>query len=239
MSYDTHKNWVYQLVGRNIHLWQYVQSANTVTLTSDSGLSYKARLPGEYYGKHLIYPDEDITNGLRFEYTALIEPFVDEAWESLTSTISGTGLAFVDGGGSSDTITDTGSGFVTGGFESGDKIRVIGSASNDGDYLLTAAIAGTLTVATGSFTAETAGESITIYQIPDEDTTPDETNHVNLNRMLSLAVVDYIKGQLSDAKGEIATKEYYMIEFWKKVGDNVSNKRKISMTFPISPFGVR
>ena len=48
MSYDTHKNWVYQLVGRNIHLWQYVQAANTVTLTSDSGLSYKARLPGEY-----------------------------------------------------------------------------------------------------------------------------------------------------------------------------------------------
>ena len=30
-----------------------------------------------------------------------------------------------------------------------------------------------------------------------------------------------------------------MKEFWKKVGDNLSNKRKISMTFPISPFGVR
>ena len=234
MSYDTNRNWVYQLSGRYIHLWQYIQGAATTTLGD-----YKIRLPGEYYGNQLIYPDEDITNGLRVEYTALIEPFVDEAWESLTSTISGTGLAFVDGGGSSDTITDTGSGFVTAGFASGDKIRIIGSASNDGDYLLTGAIAATLTVATGSFTSETASQSITIYQIPDEDTTPDETNHVNLNRMLSLAVVDYIKAQLSDSKGELERKEYYMREFWKKIGDNESNKRKISMTFPSGPFSLR
>ena len=72
-----------------------------------------------------------------------------------------------------------------------------------------------------------------------DQTSPDEADHVNLTRMLSLAVVDYIKGQLADASGEIMTKEYYMKEFWKKVGDNESNKRKISMTFPISPFGVR
>ena len=234
MSYDTHKTWFFQTVGRDIHLWQYVESSVTDTLAG-----IRISLPDEYYGKQLIYPDEDITNGLRVEYTALIEPFVDEAWESLTSTISGTGLAFVDGGGSADTITDTGSGFVTAGFASGDKIRIIGSASNDGDYLLTGAIAATLTVATGSFTAETASQSITIYQIPDEDTTPDETNHVNLNRMLSLAVVDYIKAQLSDSKGELERKEYYMREFWKKVGDNESNKRKISITFPSGPFSLR
>ena len=234
MSYDTHKTWFFQIVGRDIHLWQYVESSATDTLAG-----IRISLPDEYYGKQLIYPDEDITNGLRVEYTGLIEPFVDEAWESLTSTISGTGLAFVDGGGSSDTITDTGSGFVTAGFASGDKIRIIGSTSNDGDYLLTGAIAATLTVATGSFTAETASQSITIYQIPDEDTTPDETNHVNLNRMLSLAVVDYIKAQLSDSKGELERKEYYMREFWKKIGDNESNKRKISITFPSGPFSLR
>ena len=234
MSYDTHKTWFFQIVGRDIHLWQYVEGSATDTLAG-----IRISLPDEYYGKQLIYPDEDITNGLRVEYTALIEPFVDEAWESLTSTISGTGLAFVDGGGSSDTITDTGSGFVTAGFASGDKIRIIGSASNDGDYLLTGAIAATLTVATGSFTAETASQSITIYQVPDEDTTPDETNHVNLNRMLSLAVVDYIKAQLSDSKGELERKEYYMREFWKKIGDNESNKRKISITFPSGPFSLR
>ena len=78
-----------------------------------------------------------------------------------------------------------------------------------------------------------------MYQIPDEDTTPDETNHVNLNRMLSLAVVDYLKAQLAEAAGSVELKEYFMKEFWGKVGDNESNKRKISMVFPISPFGVR
>ena len=159
MSYDTHKNWLYQIVGRNIHLWQYVDAAATDTLGS-----YKIRLPGEYYGKQLIYPDESITDGLRYEGTAFIEPFVDVDPNELS-------------GNDNPTLTS--------------------------------------------------------------QTSPDEADHVNLSRMLSLAVVDYIKGQLADDKGEIQAKEYYMKEFWKKVGDNESNKRKISMVFPISPYGVR
>ena len=242
MSFDTNNNWVYQIVGRNIHLWQ-VGSGGVV----DTLGSYKIKLPGGYYGNQLVYPDEDITNGLRFEYTSLDAPFVDEAWESLTAQTgqnddeagANTGIAFVDGGGGSDTITDTGSSFLKAGFATGDKIRVIGSASNDGDYLLTAAISGTLTVASGNLTAEDAGESVTIYQIPDEDTDPDETSHVNLNRMLSLAVVDYLKSQLAEAAGSVELKEYFMKEFWGKAGDNVSNKRKVSMSFPMSPFGLR
>ena len=153
--------------------------------------------------------------------------------------IDGTGIAFVDGGGSSDTITDTGTGFVTAGFGTTDKIRVIGSASNDGDYQLTNAVAGTLTMATASLTAETAGESVTIYQIPKEDSSPDETSHINLNKMLSLACVDYVKAMLSDLSGDIQKKEYYMREFWKKIGDNDSNKRKIVMSFPICSYAVR
>ena len=234
MSYDTHKTWFYQLVGRDIHLWQYVESNATDTLAG-----IRISLPDEYYGKQLIYPDEDITNGLRVEYTALIEPFVDEAWESLTARASSSTISFGDGdGGSSrDTINYT-SGL--GDFATGDKVRIIGSASNDGDYVIAnAASSSILEVAAGSFTTEAVGQSITVYQIPDEDTTPDETNHVNLNRMLSLAVVDYIKAQLSDSKGELERKEYYMREFWKKVGDNESNKRKISLTFPSGPFSLK
>jgi hypothetical protein len=163
MSYDTHKNWLYQLVGRNIHLWQYVSGAATDTVGS-----YKVRLPGEYYGKHLIYPDENITDGLRFEGTAFIEPFVDVDPNELSG--------------------------------------------NDNPTL----------------TEETYALS-----------TLDEESHVNLSRMLSLAVVDYLKSQLAESQGQIDIKEYYMKSFWKKVGDNESNKRKISMTFPISPFGIR
>jgi hypothetical protein len=214
------------LEGRDIHLYQYIDGVATDTLAG-----YKIALPGEYYGNQLIYPNEDITNGLRFEYTALIEPFVDEAWEDLTAIASGTDISF-------STTVLTGAG-TNDGFALGDRIRIIGSASNDGDYTSTNEDNNTLTFPSATFTAETAGESITVYQIPDEDTTPDETNHVNLNRMLSLAVVDFIKSQLADIQGDIQKKEYYMREFWKKVGDNESNKRKISVTFPISPFAVK
>ena len=234
MSFDTNRTWFYQIVGRNIHLYQYVQTSNTDTISG-----YRIRLPNDYYGNQLIYPNEDITNGLRIEYTALNEPFIAEALEDMQVFIDGTTIAFVDGGGGSDTITDSGSGFVTAGFEATDKIRVIGSASNDGDYQLTGASAGTLTMATALLTAETASESVTIYQIPKEDSSPSETSHLNLNRMLSLACVDYVKAMASDLRGEIDRKEYYMKEFWKKIGDNDSNKRKIAMLFPSGSYAVR
>ena len=316
MSYDTHKTWLYRLEGRYIHLWQYIQGAATTTLGD-----YKIRLPGEYYGNQLIYPNEDITNGLRIEYTALIEPFVGDAWEDLTARISGTSfifqdtstaiytgssnldfaatgkrinfqsgeidtsIAFYDGqsivvsgtssnngtftvaGGGVNTnqliVTETvvnedntsgviksATGAILGGtagtntftdFLAADKIRVNGSASNDGDYTVSSIPSNgdALVVSSAPSAVEAAGESITIYQIPAEDATPDETNHVNLNRLLSLSVVDYLKAQLADMQGNVQMKEYYMREFWKKVGDNESNKRKISMTFPTAPFAVR
>ena len=234
MSFDTNKTWFYQLLGRNLQLYQYVQTANTDTLAG-----FRIKLPADYYANQLIYPNEDITDGLRIEYTSLDEPFIAEALEDMQVFISGTGIAFVDGGGSSDTITNTGSGFVTAGFAASDKIRVIGSASNDGDYQLTNAVAGTLTMATGLLTTETASESVTIYQIPKEDTSPDETSHINLNKMLSLACVDYVKAMLSDNEGDLQKKEYYMREFWKKIGDNDSNRRKIVMSFPMGSYAVR
>jgi len=234
MSFDTNKTWFYQFSGRDLQLYQYVQSANTDTLAG-----FRIKLPTDYYANQLIYPNEDITDGLRIEYTSLDEPFIAEALEDMQVFIDGTGIAFVDGGGGSDTITDTGSGFVAAGFAATDKIRVIGSASNDGDYQLTNAAAGTLTMATASLTAETASESITIYQIPKEDSSPDETSHINLNKMLSLACVDYVKAMLSDLTGDIQKKEYYMREFWKKIGDNDSNKRKIVMSYPIGTYAVR
>ena len=233
MSFDTNRTWFYQIVGRDIQLWQYVQNANTDTLAG-----FRIRLPNDFYGNQLIYPNEDITDGLRIEYKALNEPFIAEALEDMQVFIDGTTIAFVDGGGSSDTITDSGSGFVTAGFEATDKIRVIGSASNDGDYQLTAAAAGTLTMATGSLTAETASESVTIYQIPKEDSSPSESSHVNLSRMLSLACVDYVKAMLSDFDGELDKKEYYMREFWKKIGDSDSNKRMVAMSFPMKSYAV-
>lgn len=158
MSFDTNRTWVYKLEGRNIHLYQYLDG----TLT-DTVANYRIKLPSSYYGKQLIYPDEDITNGLRFEGTAFIEPFV------------GVDPNELDG--------------------------------NDNPTL----------------TGETASE----------------TSHVNLSRMLSLAVVDYVKAQLADRSGDIEKKEYYMREFWKKAGDNESNKRVISMSHPHPSYSMK
>ena len=162
MSFDTHRTWFYNLSGRNIHLYQYVETANTSTLAG-----YRIRLPDDYYGNQLIYPNESITNGLMYEGTAFIEAFITSA--------------------------------------SGDPNELNG---NDNP---------TLSV----------------------DSSPSETSHVNLSRMLSLAVVDYIKAMLSDLTGDLEKKEYYMREFWKKVGDNESNKRRISMSYPMAAYSVR
>ena len=232
MSSYVDREWFYYLRGREILIYK-LQGGISTGRISQSGVF-------QSYDKELVYPDENISEGLRIEYTRVSEPFVTEALETTTGYAGGTGIAFVDGGGGSDTITDSNSGLSD--FEDGDKIRIRGSASNDGDYTLSgSASAGTLTFATGTFTAETAGQSITIYQIPKQVTTTsaDETSHMNLNRMLSLACVDYLKAMLADREGDIERKEYYMKEFWGKIGDNESNKRKISMSFPSAPYALR
>ena len=159
MSFDTHRTWFYNLSGRNIHLYQYVETANTSTLAG-----YRIRLPDDYYGNQLIYPNESITNGLMYEGTAFIEPFVSVDPNELD-------------GNDNPTLTN--------------------------------------------------------------QTSPDEADHVNLSRMLSLAVVDYVKAMSADSAGDLEKKEYYMREFWKKVGDNESNKRRVSMSFPVATYSVR
>lgn len=86
---------------------------------------------------------------------------------SANATINGTGLAFVDGGGSPDTITDTGSGFLTNLFEAEDRIEVWGSANNDGSYTIADVAAGTITLIAGdTLTAEGAGAQVMIATLP-------------------------------------------------------------------------
>ena len=230
MSFFVDREWFYYLRGREILLYKLRGGSSTQRI-SQSGVF-------QSYDNEMMYPDEDIADGLRIEYTRVSEPFVAEALETTTAYASGTGIAFVDGGVSSDTITDTASGL--GDFTNGDKIRIRGSASNDGDYTLSgSASAGTLTFATGTFTDETASERISITQIPVEVESPSATSHINLNKMLNLAVIDYCKAMLAEQNGEIDKKEYFMKEFFSKLGDNESNKRNISVSFPSGPFAIR
>jgi len=230
MSSYVDKEFFYYLRGRELLLYKLLGSRNRTRITQTGVL--------QSYHNELMYPDEYIENGLRVEYTALNEPFVAEAIEDTSSKVSGITIAFVIGGaGQPDTITDSASGFD---FADGDKIRVQGSTSNDGDYTLNGtANSGTLSVAIGAFTAETAGQRITITQIPKEVASPDSTSSINLNKMLCLAVVDYVKAMIHEERGEIDKKEYYIKEFYSILADNESNKRIISSAFPISPFAVR
>jgi hypothetical protein len=72
-------------------------------------------------------------------------------------------IAFVEGGAGADTITDSNSGLVIAGFKAHMRIKVSGSASNDGYYTIDTVTAGTATlVTTDDLTAEDAGATVTM-----------------------------------------------------------------------------
>ena len=237
MSFFVDKEWFYYLRGREILLYK-LRGGSSTSRISQSGVF-------QSYDNEMMYPDEDIADGLRIEYTRVSEPFVAEALETTSSYESGIIISFEDGtGGSSRDIIDLGSATATD-FVADDKIRVRGSASNDGDYtVVTKGTDGStgyqqLEVAAGSLTTEAVGERISITQIPVEVASPLSTSHINLNKMLNLAVIDYCKAMLAEQNGEIDKKEYFMKEFFSKLGDNESNKRNISVSFPSGPFAIR
>jgi hypothetical protein len=151
MSYDTDRTYVYIYSGKKIRLYKIVRSSGRI-------IDNQGRVTGGLLDE-IIYPDESITNGLRIEFTKIVEPFVVEDPET-TSSLT-------------------------------------------------------------------------------EDTSPSESSHLNLNRVLSLAVVCYVKAQLAERMGNMQLKEYYMKEFYKKVADNESNKNKVFMASPIKTFAVK
>ena len=234
MSSYVDREWFYYLRGRELLLYKLLGGSTSERITQSGVLKTQQN--------ELMYPDENIEDGLRLEYTALNEPFVAEALETTTATASGTNISFALSG--TRITTDDTNNFwdTTSGFAVGDKIRVQGSASNDADYTIDSFSGGgnsNMVVSGSTLTDENTGESITIYQIPKTGATANEAAHVNVNRMLSLAVVDYVKAMQSELQGDFQGKEYYMREFWKKVADDQSNKRKISMSFPISAYAVK
>jgi len=54
-----------------------------------------------------------------------------------------------------------------------------------------------------------------------------ESSHINLNKVLSLAVVSYVKAKVAERQQDLQGKEYYMREFWKRVADNKSNMKRV------------
>ena len=72
-----------------------------------------------------------------------------------------------------DTITDFSSKFLAEGFLAGDVITIVGSTSNDGEYIIETVVAGTITLTkSGILTTEIAGDVVTVenkkgLEVPD------------------------------------------------------------------------
>ena len=81
--------------------------------------------------------------------------------------VTGTDIAFVDGGEGQDTITQVAAKFLKIGLLAGDVIIVSGSTSNNGDHTIISVVAGTINVITGSLIGEEAGASVTISSSHD------------------------------------------------------------------------
>lgn len=153
MSYDTNRTFTYIHSGKRLKLYK-IRRASSRVIDSEGRVKSSNTSP-------LIYPDENITQGLRIEYTCITKPFVVENPEETT------------------------------------------------------------------------------YSSLTDQTSPDESSYLNLNRTLSLAVVCYVKAQLAERQGAIDLKEYYMKEFYKKVADNESNKNKVFIARPMSTFAIK
>ena len=218
MSYDTNKNFAFFHQGKVFHIYRITRSVGRGIDTNG--------ITKEYGINEALYPDEDIVDGLRIEYTALENPFIEEDKEISNLRHSSKHISF-SGNNFISEVDDSGNNMGNfGSFTQGDRIRVQGSKSNDGYYSLTSA-SSTGLGKSGNFTTEAKGEMITISQVPVGVSSPTELTHVNLNRMLSLAIVDYLRAMLAERDGDLERKEYYMRHFNKKVSDNESNKNKI------------
>ena len=167
MSYDTSRNWFYKIVGDVIQIYEKMSSSKINPDTNGKMVNLD--------DSSVVYPGENITNGLRIEYTGLKDA-------------NGLGV-FID--------------------------KDPSSLSTDTD------------------------EDTWTNQALVNVSSPSESSHINLNSTLSLAVVDYVKAKSFERSGDIEKKEYFMREFYKKLGDNESNNRNIAISMPQGIFSVR
>ena len=116
MSYNVSEEWYYYLRGRELILYQLLGGSTNERITQTGVLRTR--------DNELMYPNENIADGLRIEYTALDEPFVKEALEDTNIYGNGTNISFGEGtgAGSTDTIDSTSE---VKNFSVGDKVRII------------------------------------------------------------------------------------------------------------------
>lgn len=85
-------------------------------------------------------------------------------------TLTASTISFTRNASAADTINDSGDAMVSTGFVAGDMVKVSGSASNDGEYLVASVAAGALTLHSKEFlTTEAAGASMTVTTVSHVD----------------------------------------------------------------------
>ena len=109
---------------------------------------------------------------MTLKYSTGLRDSMNGLQAQVVGAIIGTGLAFVDGGGSADTITDSGNGFVSAGFVPGQKLFVQGATTSGNDTALTgvritSVAAGTLTIPTASVDTAEAGAAGTVVAVAE------------------------------------------------------------------------
>lgn len=146
-------------------------------------------MPGywtEHQGMLVLEPEPTTTDDIRVYGKKRPNELAEISYTSATTKI-----AFVHSASAADTITDADSKFITSGpFAAGDVIRVTDSVSNDGEYWVVTAVAGTLTLHTKSVvTTETAtAVAITI-------TTVSHFEEEYQNVLISLAAYRLARGR--------------------------------------------
>lgn len=154
---DDHTQYVHNTVARTVSAGHTFSGDNTFSGTNThSGISDITKM------RDIRKPIKTVTDDYTLtaqDHTVLVNSV---SYEDKTT------IAFVDGGGGNDSITDSANGFVTAGFEDGDDIVVTGATNAGNNVTVTAisVVAGTIEVATGTFTAETAGASVTLKERP-------------------------------------------------------------------------
>lgn len=136
---------------------------DSTTLT-DVSLSGGYAVASGYTWDWCVYGDKLIMVSLSHYVQALSD--IDSGSnfaEHAGTVVTDTSIAFVDS--NPDTITDSNNGLA--GFSVGDRVKISGSTSNNKVVTVATVAAGTLTLIAGdSLTAEAAGDTVTLKDIP-------------------------------------------------------------------------
>ena len=120
----------------------------------------------------------------------------------------------------------------------GDWVLIRGSEKWNGLHQVKTTISSAVAITFNTkYNGGAVTESSTLYQ--DVDALNDETDTIDLPEYLTKALVYYVKAKVSEDKGEIEQKEYFMREFRRILEKHESSKIWGSRMMIPGPHGIR